>query len=312
MTAEGRFLMLPAEIAARTDLTGTAKVVFCAIADRVGKNFHAFPGMRRIARDSGCGLYAVKAAISKLEAVGLIAVERPSGNPTGRTNRYSILGGRKPTCVDIPIRGANQHVSESAVETCRKAPSRRSANQHITRPIEPDPLNQKNTPPTPPRGSPTRAVGIHTPRAQHVPRGTSDGGVGEAEPIEHIIGPPSDDLPPGMEPHGLPPDRTKSPETNAELPDVVWDALVRYKGSSAHISANLKNRAIKHTDAYGAERVVKAIDKLKAEKKPWGALGHLLAAEQRQEYDRAKPGDDSPARVRSRSGKYDRADIVVD
>lgn len=248
--------MLPVEIASRPDLTGTAKVVFCSIADRAGANGESWPGMRRLAKDCGCGLNAVKAAIANLESAGLIAVDRPTGNPAWQTNRYRILDA-----CPKPTRSAKQHVAQSARATCPKAPALRVQKRYITRPIEPDPLNQSKTPPTPPGG-----------------KGAED------VPIEEIIGLASEDGPIGA-PYGP----AESPETIAGLPKAVWDALVRYKGSPAAVSANLKNRAIKHTDAYDAERVVKALDKLKAEGKPWAALGPMLAADQRQEYDHGKP-----------------------
>ena len=55
----GKFYKLPQDLAARTDLTPSAKLVYAVIADRIGANGKCWPGERSISRDAGMGLMTV-------------------------------------------------------------------------------------------------------------------------------------------------------------------------------------------------------------------------------------------------------------
>lgn len=79
-----QFTKLPRDVLARTDLSSTAKLVYSIIVDRVGRNGHSWPGIRRIALDTGTTPKPVLKAIAKLESAGLLEVERGHG----RSNRY--------------------------------------------------------------------------------------------------------------------------------------------------------------------------------------------------------------------------------
>ena len=82
-----RFYKLPADLAARSDLPGNAKVLLAVIADKIGGNAAAWPGARKLARAAGVSVEAVIQNVVKLEAAGLLAVER---RDNGRSNRYTL------------------------------------------------------------------------------------------------------------------------------------------------------------------------------------------------------------------------------
>ena len=83
-----RFYKLPRDLAARKDIPLAAKVVYAIIGDHIGKNGHAWPGVRRLGDMAGIGRNAVMRAVAKLEESGLLAVER-RGN--GQANHYRII-----------------------------------------------------------------------------------------------------------------------------------------------------------------------------------------------------------------------------
>lgn len=118
-----QFIKLPVDILQRTDLAASDKLVFGVILDRIGDNAEAWPGLRRIASACGIGVTAVRIAVGRLEAEGLIAVERAAGNPSGRTNRYRVKGcAHVRTC-------QKAHVAQSAQPVCARAHSARSAKR---------------------------------------------------------------------------------------------------------------------------------------------------------------------------------------
>lgn len=84
------FAKIPHEILRRADLSASAKIVFAAIADRVGQNVDCWPGVTQIAADCGLDRTTVMLAVARLESIGALIVERPPGNPSQRPNRYRI------------------------------------------------------------------------------------------------------------------------------------------------------------------------------------------------------------------------------
>ena len=83
------FCQLPKALAARRDLFPSDKIVWAVIVDRIGDNESAWPGTRRIAKDSGLNRGTVKAAIRRLSGKGLLDIE-PGRD--GDTNRYRVGG----------------------------------------------------------------------------------------------------------------------------------------------------------------------------------------------------------------------------
>ncbi len=92
-TTSAKFFKLYQALARRKDLTSSAKIVYAVIADHIGQNPDGYPGTRKLADETGLTRYTVMAAISRLEATGLLQVKRKN-----RTrNRYvlpSETGGK--------------------------------------------------------------------------------------------------------------------------------------------------------------------------------------------------------------------------
>jgi hypothetical protein len=105
-----KFYKLSQELAARPDLSASAKVVYSVLADRMGQNGEAWPGHRRLAKDTGLHRETVKESIARLVATGLLSVEK-RGN--GQVNHYWLLGetGRKNQ--PVPVLSAEENRSEN-------------------------------------------------------------------------------------------------------------------------------------------------------------------------------------------------------
>ena len=82
-------------IAPRRDLNATDKLVYQMIAYRVGNNDHAWPTVRKLAKDTGLHPDTVVACVGRLEAAGLIRVQRPGLLRRKLSNRYFLtnVGG---------------------------------------------------------------------------------------------------------------------------------------------------------------------------------------------------------------------------
>lgn len=89
---DDRFAKLPLDVACRSDLSSTAKVVYAVLADRMGGNDHCWPGQRRIAKDSGVSARTANRAVKELQTQGLIEVMpgRLSGPRAQRSSCYRI------------------------------------------------------------------------------------------------------------------------------------------------------------------------------------------------------------------------------
>lgn len=90
MTA--KFYQLPQDLAARVDLTASAKVVFAVVKDRIGHNAKGWPGERWIAKAAGIGRGTVPESLKQLEKAGVLEVDRRG---KGKGNHYTI-----PKCPD--------------------------------------------------------------------------------------------------------------------------------------------------------------------------------------------------------------------
>jgi len=133
MTEHGdTFAKLPHAVMARRDLTMTAKVVYAAVADRIGAHGKAWPSLRRIASDVGGDVKTIIRAIAALRAAGLLIIE--SGGP-GKSNAYRLMGvGEMPAL-------AKCQRSQNANSGVGKMPTRALAKCQRNQ-TQPDQLNQ--------------------------------------------------------------------------------------------------------------------------------------------------------------------------
>lgn len=84
-------LRVKAAFVQRRDLSPAAKWLLVSIADRIGDNGHAWPGLRRLARDIGVSVGTVLRARAELETSGLLEIER-RGNGRGHHYRVTASG----------------------------------------------------------------------------------------------------------------------------------------------------------------------------------------------------------------------------
>ncbi len=80
-----RFYKLSQGLAARRDLRATDKIIYAVILDHIGSNGAAWPGKRSLARKTGLAGDTICNSIRRLEAKGMLNVER-RGN--GKSNHY--------------------------------------------------------------------------------------------------------------------------------------------------------------------------------------------------------------------------------
>ena len=70
----GRFIQIPREVLARTDIGLPAKVVYGVILDAMRDKQQAWPGLRGMAAAIGSSVTTVRKAIAQLKAVGLLLI----------------------------------------------------------------------------------------------------------------------------------------------------------------------------------------------------------------------------------------------
>jgi transcription initiation factor IIE alpha subunit len=87
MDSTWRFYKLPKNVAERTDLPASAKIVLAVLIDRIGQNDDCWPGLLRLAKDSGMAKTSVIRAIRCLEAKKIIQINR---REQGQSNHYRI------------------------------------------------------------------------------------------------------------------------------------------------------------------------------------------------------------------------------
>ena len=121
-----KFFKLPQDVAARLDLPPGAKVLFAAILDRIGDNGDCWPGMRKLADDTGLSKDAVIENVARLKQKKLLVVRR--GLLRGRSrqsqsNRYSLPSGRENRLVGktdwsgMSARGSREKPPEPVAKT---------------------------------------------------------------------------------------------------------------------------------------------------------------------------------------------------
>ena len=84
-----RFYKVPVSLAAvpNATLPATAKLLWVVLRDRQGSNESCWPGVRRLAAECGLNCETVVEGIRRLEAAGLVDVERRG---PGRGSRYHV------------------------------------------------------------------------------------------------------------------------------------------------------------------------------------------------------------------------------
>ncbi|MEI7836726.1 MAG: helix-turn-helix domain-containing protein [Planctomycetota bacterium] len=131
------FFKLPADVAARDDLTSSAKIVYAVIVDHFGNNGHSWPGVRCIGQESGLHPGTVSDCVHQLEQAGLVKVERSTWPRPRNTYRLANAHVRRmPTC-------GKSVRAENADATCGK-PVQNQTN-------EPDQSCRHEKPPADPR-----------------------------------------------------------------------------------------------------------------------------------------------------------------
>lgn len=149
------YAQMPFGAMQRTDLTAGEKLVFVAIADRIGENSRAWPGIRALARDCGLSRSCTLRAVQGLEKAGLISVRRAPKTSKDQRNRYRLTSPGKalwdtprdrPASGTPPSRGRDSTVPQAnhPRPTGGPPPSRqRDINNQVKQP-------SKTTPPYPP------------------------------------------------------------------------------------------------------------------------------------------------------------------
>jgi len=122
----GRFYKLNQGLAARRDITPTAKVLYAVLANRIGKNGVCWAGVRRLAADCGCSEHAVLRATAALEAASLLRVER-RGN--GQSNLYRLNDEPVAEVDTLPQKQALSIRPRGVVETAAEAVLKRQHNK---------------------------------------------------------------------------------------------------------------------------------------------------------------------------------------
>ncbi len=82
-----QFHKLAAELARRTDLGSTEKILLAIITNRIGDNGRCWPGIRTLAKDTGINTTTVQRAVAALQKAGDLIIDK-RGN--GRSQVYRL------------------------------------------------------------------------------------------------------------------------------------------------------------------------------------------------------------------------------
>ena len=107
VTVKGHWCKMPYAIINHPQLTPAAKLLYAAIAYRVGSNDCCWPGVRRLAMDTHLAVRTVSRTLVQLRDSDLLSIEKGT---SGRTNRYRLthaLADKKST--SSPTNGQNVH-----------------------------------------------------------------------------------------------------------------------------------------------------------------------------------------------------------
>lgn len=129
------FAKIPHSLLVRRDLTATAKVVYAVVVGRIGENGESWPGMRRIAMDTGIEVKAAMRAIGALRKAGLLEV-------VGRGDRgtFKYRPGSAPKMVALPKRERSPNGNSSAPQMVSpRAPKKGTESDPVNKIHELDP-----------------------------------------------------------------------------------------------------------------------------------------------------------------------------
>lgn len=104
MNSTWLFYKLPKDVAGRTDLPASAKIVLAVLIDRIGQNDCCWPGIRCLAKDTGLTKPAVGRALRCLEARELVHIQRRN---KGQSNLYRV-----PQWAQIVTTGGHESLPE--------------------------------------------------------------------------------------------------------------------------------------------------------------------------------------------------------
>jgi predicted transcriptional regulator len=82
MKTNDPFCKLSKTVLARKDIRATDKIVHAYLLDRIGDHEVCWPGKRTIARECGLSVDTIQASIKRLEAAGMICVDRQNPRRT--------------------------------------------------------------------------------------------------------------------------------------------------------------------------------------------------------------------------------------
>jgi hypothetical protein len=146
---DGKFVKLPRHLLANRGLPLGAKVLWATIADRIGSNGRAWPGIRTLANDLGTDVKAILRWLKALETTGLLTIDRRG---SGRSNSYQLksVGESPALATDQRSLFTHKSVGESPTvpaDRCRRiaysgvgeSPTEALANRLRN---QTDPLNQ--------------------------------------------------------------------------------------------------------------------------------------------------------------------------
>ena len=104
----GTWCKLPYMIINDPMLMPTAKLVYAAIAYRVGSNGCCWPGMRRLASDTRLHVNSIVRAVEELELAGWLNVTKRG---QGKTNLYRLTDGplKSVTMIQTPEKECHNH-----------------------------------------------------------------------------------------------------------------------------------------------------------------------------------------------------------
>lgn len=134
------FFKLPQHIAARRDIRPTAKIVYAAILDRIGRNSKSWAGAARLGEDTGLHRETVLAAADQLAKAGLLAVRKGGLRVT---NEYSIPNGEGSG--KLPLAENNRYRKTTASAVGKQPPAQAEEN----RCNQTDPITRPNNVATP-------------------------------------------------------------------------------------------------------------------------------------------------------------------
>jgi DNA-binding MarR family transcriptional regulator len=127
-----KFYKLPIDIALRRDLPASAKIIAAVLIDRVGDNTDCWPGLRRLAADTGLSKPAVIGGLQRLQDKGLIFIEKRG---KGKSNHYKLLSESGKETLPVSKSGWSRKFTSGGKETLPEVVKKLYQNQT-------DPLNQ--------------------------------------------------------------------------------------------------------------------------------------------------------------------------